>query len=80
MPKTNVHIFEAPQSIGGEPQGTVRASVRVPVVDLFGREVMRSVSIGVSHCETLESAQRMVASAREANSSLHIAARFTVDL
>lgn len=80
MPKMNVHVFDAPQDVGGGPRGTLRASMRMPVVDLQGREVMRSVSVGVSHYETLESAQRLIVSAREANSGHHINARFCVKL
>ena len=64
----------------GEPRGTLRASIRIPVVDINGREVMRSVSLGVDHCATLEESRAKVRSAREANREQHVSARFSVDL
>lgn len=64
----------------GTPRGDLRAFTRVPMVDIFGREVFRRVNIGTAYSETLETARNMVRSAREANKDFHVEARFTVDL
>ena len=68
------------EATAGEPAGRVSAYAHVPMVNIFGKETMRRVSLGVDYSISLADARAKVEETRRANQNLHVAGRFTVDL
>ena len=62
-----------------DPRGEVSAHTFVTVVDIFGRERWRRVSLG-RRSATLGEAKQMIAWARDAQPEKQIMAQFTIHL
>jgi hypothetical protein len=63
-----------------DPQGYLRAVTQIEVVDIWGHEVVRSVTIGRAHGVHLLEAQEMIEKARVRNPGRDIRAEFKISL
>jgi hypothetical protein len=63
--------------VGG---GVLRAHTRIGIIDIFGRQINRRVSLGTDWNISLETAQNLVQAARVNNPDIEVSADFRINL